>query len=127
MVKKRPDTRHRPRQKTTLVVGDLVEVISGKDRGERGQITEILTAEGRVRVSGLAIITKHQRRGGRTRAMQQQTGRITMPGKIHISNVMLVCPTCGQRTRPKFEGEGPAKRRVCRKCSAEVARQRAEE
>ena len=127
MRRERPDTRHRPRPKASLRVGDTVEVISGKDRGERGQVTEVLTFESMVRVSGVHIIIKHQRRAGRARTMQQQAGRIEMPGKIHISNVMLVCPTCGQRTRPRVEGEGPAKQRICRKCGAEIARATVEE
>lgn len=127
MRRQRPDTRHRPRPSVAVRVGDQVEVISGKDRGERGQVTEVLPLENMVRVSGVGIITKHQRPGGRSRAMQQQTGRIQLPGKINLSNVMLVCPTCGQRTRPKTEGVGADKRRLCRKCGAEIPRAAVEE
>ncbi len=119
MRRERANTRRREKPKVRLRVGDTVEVVAGKDRGERGQITEVLPFEHRVRVSGVAVIVKHQRAGGR-RAMQQQAGRIQMPGKIHVSNVMLVCPTCGQRTRIGIEGLGPDKHRVCRKCGAEV-------
>ncbi|NUP99264.1 MAG: 50S ribosomal protein L24 [Armatimonadetes bacterium] len=110
-----------------LKVGDTVEVLTGKDRGERGQITEVLPFEQRVRVSGVNTVIKHQRAAGRSRAMQQQAGRIQLPGTIHVSNVMLVCPTCGQRTRPRQEGEGLAKQRACRKCGAVIARVAPEE
>lgn len=127
MRQKREDTRNRPRPRVRLRVGDTVEVISGKDRGDRGQVTEVLPYENKVRVSGVGIQIKHQRPGGRSRAMQQQSGRIQMPGKIDLSNVMLVCPTCGQRTRPKIEGEGHDKQRVCRKCGAEIPRAAVEE
>ena len=119
MRRERENTRRREKPKVRLRVGDTVEVVAGKDHGERGQITEVLPYEQRVRVSGVAVIVKHQRSGGRS-SMQQQTGRIQMPGKINISNVMLVCPTCGQRTRIGIEGQGPEKHRACRKCGAEV-------
>lgn len=127
MRKKRPDTRHGERVKVRLKVGDTVEVLSGKDRGERGQITEVLPDEGRVRVSGLAIQTVHQRPGGRSRAMQQQAGRIQMPGKIHISNLMLICASCAQRTRPQMVSGDGGRQRVCRECGAVMPRVGVEE
>jgi len=121
------NTRQRPRPKIALKVGDTVEVLCGKDKGERGKITEVLTHRLMLRVAGVNLVTKHQRAGGRSRTMQKQAGRIEMPGPIHISNVMLVCGTCGQRTRPKCEVADGAKQRVCRKCGAEIARQQVEE
>ena len=138
MQKKRPDTRHKERPKVRLHIGDEVEVISGKGsyvetvagqrRGVRGKVTEIERGTQRVRVTGVNTVTKHRRAASRSRAMQSQTGRIQMPGTIHISNVMLVCPTCGKRTRPKYEGESAAtKQRLCRECNADIPRANAEE
>jgi large subunit ribosomal protein L24 len=138
MQKQRPDTRHKERPKVRLHVGDEVEVISGKGsyvetvsgqrRGQRGKITEILRGEQRLRVIGVNMVTKHRRAASRSRAMQSQTGRIQMPGTIHISNVQLVCPTCGKRTRPRYEGESAAsKQRLCRHCSADIPRVGSEE
>jgi large subunit ribosomal protein L24 len=126
--KKRPDTRTKERPRIRLHIGDTVEVITGKDVGQRGQVTEIIRDQQRVRVNGVALITKHQRAGGRSRAMQRQAGRIQMPGTIHVSNVMVVCPTCGKRNRPRYEGEGAAnKSRICRNCGAAMPRPTAEE
>ncbi|MBI2302966.1 MAG: 50S ribosomal protein L24 [Armatimonadetes bacterium] len=127
MRREREDTRNQPRKRVRLNVGDTVEVISGKDRGERGQITEVLRDEQRVRVAGLALVTQHQKQRGRTRAMQQQAGRIKVPGKIHISNLMLVCPGCAKRTRPRFVVTETAKRRVCRNCGQTIGRSGVEE
>jgi large subunit ribosomal protein L24 len=138
MQRKRPDTRHQERTKIRLHVGDEVEVISGKGsyvetvngqrRGQRGKIAEILRGSQRVRVAGVNLITKHQRASGRSRAMQQQAGRIQMPGALHISNVMLVCPTCAKRTRPRYAGEDAGgKQRLCRECGADIARPSVEE
>lgn len=127
MRRERPDTRKQERPKVRIRVGDTVEVLRGKDRGERGQVTEVLSRAGRLRVSGVATVVKHQRPGGRARAMQRQAGRIQMPGTIPIANVMLVCPSCGQRTRPRIEGTGESKQRLCRKCSADIPRAGLEE
>lgn len=126
MRRTRENTRHKEKPKVRLRVGDTVMVIAGKDRGQRGEITEVLPYENRLRVSGVALIWKHQR-AGRRGAMQQQSGRIQLPGKVHLSNVMLVCPTCGQGTRVGIEGQGPDKQRVCRKCGAVVPAKAKEE
>lgn len=127
MRKQRQDTRHRERPKMRLLLGDTVEVISGKDRGQRGRITEIIAQDSRVRVSGLAIQTKHQRPGGRSRAMQRQAGRLQMPGTIHVSNVMLVCPSCARRVRPRYPTTETGKHRVCPECNAVIPRANVEE
>lgn len=132
MRRQRPDNRTQPKPRVRLMIGDTVEVLCGKerDRGKRGQVTEIMARQSRVRVAGINLQIKHQK-GGRRRTMQQQAGRIQLPGPIHISNVQLVCTTCGQRTRPKYEvtetPERVYKRRICGKCGAEIARQRVEQ
>lgn len=138
MQRKRPDTRHKERPRVRLHVGDEVEVIAGKGsyvetvggvrQGQRGVVQEILRDKQRLRVSGVNIITKHQRAGGRSRAMQQQTGRIQMPGTIHVSNVQLVCPICSKRTRPRYKvEEAGGKQRLCHKCGADITRSNTEE
>ena len=127
MRKQRENTRHRSRPTMRLLVGDEVEVILGKDRGQRGHITEVIPNENRLRVSGLAIQTVHQRPGGRSRAMQQQAGRMQLPGKIDASNVMLVCPSCGERVRPRRERDEGMARRICSNCGAAITRREAEE
>lgn len=96
--------------------GDMVEVISGNDRGLRGTVQRVLPDEDRVVVSGVNIVKKHQRpmRAGR---QQVQPGIIDFEAPIHISNVMPVCPLCNQRTRVGFERrEDGRKVRVCKKC-----------
>ena len=127
MAQQAKDTRRRERPKVALKVGDTIEVLSGKDKGQRGKITEVDTHRQMVRVSGVNIVTKHQRQGGRSQTMQKQAGLIKMPGLVHVSNVMLVCGTCGKRTRPRCEMGGADKQRVCRQCGAEIPRQQVEE
>jgi len=95
--------------------GDLVEVITGDDRGVRGKVLRVLPKKDRVVVAGVNIVKKHQRpiRAGRG---EVQPGIIEFEAPIHISNVMLVCPHCDERTRVGFALEDDRKVRVCRKC-----------
>ena len=100
--------------------GDTVEVISGDDRGLRGTVQWMMPGEGRLVVSGVNIVKKHQRpmRAGRT---QVQPGIIEFEAPLHISNVMLVCPQCNQRTRVGFtRQEDGSKVRVCKRCGEVV-------
>jgi len=96
--------------------GNTVEIISGNDRGLRGTVQWMYPQEERVIVSGINIVKKHQRpmRAGRA---QVQPGIIEFEAPIHISNVMLVCPRCDQRTRVGFvRREDGSKARVCKQC-----------
>jgi len=100
--------------------GDLVEVITGDDRGVRGRVLRVIPKKQRVVVSGVNIVKKHQRpvRAGRA---QVQPGIIEFEAPIHISNVMPVCPHCDQRTRVGFTvQEGGRKVRVCKKCGETI-------
>lgn len=94
--------------------GDNVEVISGNDRGLRGTVRSVSSESGRVIVTGVNIVKKHQRRTGDVRT---QFGIIEREAPIHISNVALVCPHCDGPTRVGYEvmPDG-TKVRVCRKC-----------
>ena len=99
--------------------GDTVEVISGDDRGLRGTVQRVLRDEDRVVVSGVNIAKKHQRpvRAGRS---QVQPGIIEFEAPLDASNVMPVCPRCGQPTRVGFvTREDGDKVRVCKKCDEE--------
>jgi len=101
--------------------GDTVEVISGNDRWLRGTVHRLIPKKDRVVISGVNLVKKHQRpmpTGGRTQA---QAGIIEFEAPIHLSNVMLVCPHCDQRTRVRFEFlEDGEKVRVCKKCDSVI-------
>ena len=100
--------------------GDTVEIISGNDRELRGTVQWVLPKDNRVVISGINIVKKHQRpvRAGRT---QVQPGIIEFEAPVHISNVMLVCPECDERTRAGFaRQEDGRKVRVCRECGEPI-------
>ena len=97
--------------------GDTIEVISGNDKGMRGTVRVVYPRRNRIVVEGVRIVTKHQRA---IPAGRQQTpgGRIEFEAPINASNVMLVCPSCQERTRVEYAFEGDRKVRVCKKCDA---------
>ncbi len=69
-------------------------VISGKEKGKRGEVERVIPAKNRVVVSGVNVRTRHARP-----SQQNQEGMYTFEAPIHISNVMLVDPGSGEPTR----------------------------
>jgi large subunit ribosomal protein L24 len=99
-----------------LKKGDRVKVIAGKDLGKDGVIMRVIPEKDKVIVEGVNIAKKHQRP---TRATMQG-GIIDKDMPIHVSNVALVCGTCGAtRLGYRFDDQGK-KIRICRKCKADV-------
>jgi large subunit ribosomal protein L24 len=101
--------------------GDTVEVVTGENKGERGTVQRLIGKDDRVVVSGVNIVKKHQkpRQAGRG---QTQAGIIEFEAPIHLSNVMLVCPKCGEPTRVGyFINESNVKTRICKRCQSEIA------
>ena len=94
--------------------GDKVIVLSGKDKGKTGEVSQVLPKEDRVVVSGVNTVKRHQR------PTQTTPGGIEeKDAPIHISNVALVDPKTGEPTRVGFKVEGDKKVRVAKK-SGEV-------
>lgn len=71
--------------------GDTVKVIAGKDRGKEGQITRVLLDVDRVLVDGANMVKRHQK----AKSATSQGGIIDKEMPIHVSNVMIVCKSCG--------------------------------
>jgi large subunit ribosomal protein L24 len=103
---------------------DTVKVMTGKSRGHTGRVIRVLPREGRVLVEGAAMAKKHQRTQGKRSAsgsQLQQGGIIDTELFIDISNVQLVCKSCGRPTRVghRVDPDG-TKFRVCRKCEEDL-------
>jgi large subunit ribosomal protein L24 len=114
--------------------GDLVQILSGKDRGKQGKVLEARPSEGRVIVENLNLIKRHtkprpmrdaNRMGGTT---MMPGGVIEMAAAMPASKVMVVCPTCNLPTRVGHEFREvkgkKVKVRVCRRhgCGGELDR-----
>lgn len=97
--------------------GDTVQVISGREKGQRGEVLRLLPKAKRVLVQGIAMRKKHQRQvqaGGRT----MSPGIIHFEAPIDLSNVQIVCPKCDELTRIGIIREDGERKRVCKKCNA---------
>ena len=90
--------------------GDTVQVITGKDRGLKGKVIEVLPESDRVIVEGVNRIKKHTRVGQNNRGAKTG-GIITTEAPIHVSNVMVVDPDDNRPTRVGFRKEKVEKRR----------------
>jgi large subunit ribosomal protein L24 len=101
--------------KLKIKKGDRVIVISGSDKGKRGEILKVMPEDARVIVSGVNLVKRHTKQTAKT-----QGGIISKEAAIHVSNVALVDPKTQKATRVgfKFLGDG-TKVRVARK-SGEV-------
>lgn len=97
--------------------GDTVEVISGREKGVRGEVLRVHPKRDLVVVQGVNVRKKHQRQiqaAGRT----MSPGIIQFEAPVHVSNVMLVCPSCGERTRVGNRREDGQVTRVCKRCES---------
>jgi large subunit ribosomal protein L24 len=91
--------------------GDLVQVISGKDRGVKGKVIEVYPEAERVIVEGVNRIKKHTKVGQNARGAKTG-GIITTEAPIHVSNVMIIDPEDGRPTRIGYRKEKVEKRRT---------------
>ena len=97
--------------KVSVKLGDTVLVNSGKDSGKKGKVLAInKTKKGvRVVVEGVNIVTKAKK----ARTAQEKSELVKVEGSIDISNVNVVCPTCGKPVRVKHAVIDGKKVRVC--------------
>jgi large subunit ribosomal protein L24 len=114
--------------------GDLVQMLSGKDRGKQGRVLDARPREGKVIVENLNLARRHQkprpmRDSSRMGGTQMMPGGILeKPTAVPVGNVMVVCPVCKLPTRVGFKtkdvkGE-TVKVRVCKRegCLQEIDR-----
>ena len=106
--------------KLNIKKGDEVLVIAGKDRStrrhpRRGRVISVMPEKDRIFVDGINIIKRAVRASQKVR----QGGIVESPGPIHVSNVMLICPSCDAPTRiaNKRNDKGQPVR-ICKRCNA---------
>ena len=106
-------------EKLHVKKGDTVVVVSGDDKGVRGEVLETSPKEGKVIVKGVNIVTRHVK----PRKQGDQGGIVKVEGAMYASKVQLYCPKCDKGIRPgavyKVDKDGlKTKVRVC-KCGHE--------
>lgn len=93
--------------------GDLVEVISGKYKGERGQVLEVWPKRDQVLVEGINLVVKHEK--VRMTDKGREGGLIEIEAPLHVSNVMIVDPKTSNPVRLGIQiAEDGTKQRVTR-------------
>ena len=80
--------------KRNIKKGDRVVVLTGRDRGKRGEVLKVMPREARVVVQGVMMMKKHEKPSPRTGG-----GIVSREAPIHISNVALVDPESDRPTR----------------------------
>ena len=98
---------------------DLVQVISGKEKGKTGKVLQVFPKKDRVLVEKVNFIKRHSRPSAKTR----QGGIIQKEAPVHVSNVLLVCPKCnkGEKMGAKILEDGK-KSLVCKGCGELIER-----
>jgi large subunit ribosomal protein L24 len=103
-------------KKFRIKQGDTVEVMQGKETGKRGKVLHVYESDERVVVERVNFIKRHVRPSKKV----PQGGVIEREAGMHISNVRLVCPSCGQAVRVGVRMQGDQKIRYCKKCNVQV-------
>ncbi len=120
--KKRQRLRHQPKRRFKLHVtkGDMVQVISGDDKGKRARVLRVYPKTGRVTIEGVNVVKRHKKATQNTEA-----GIVQFPAPIHHSKVMLLDPKGGEptRVRRRIDKDGTMER-IAAKSGQAIARNR---
>ena len=91
---------------------DTVKVITGRDKGKEGRVLRVFPNDTKILVEHVMMVKKHVRPNPQRNI---KGGIAEQESRIALSNVQLVCPTCGP-VRIGHEVRGDRKVRVCKKC-----------
>ncbi len=102
--------------KLKIKKGDEVIVLTGRDKGKKGEVLKVITDKNRVLVQGVNVVTKHQK------PTQVSPGGIQKKElSIHISNIAAIDPKSGEATRIGYKTLKDGKKvRIARKSGEEI-------
>ena len=96
--------------------GDTVQVLSGNDKGKKGEVLEVIPKTESVVIKGVNVRKKHIK----PRKQGEEGGIIPLECSVLASKVNVVCPKCGEATRIGYSVEKGEKVRICKKCGAKI-------
>ena len=96
--------------------GDTVQVLSGNDKGKKGEVLEVIPKTESVVVKGVNVRKKHVK----ARKQGEESGILSIECAVLANKVNVVCPKCGKATRIGYSEEKGEKVRVCKKCGAKI-------
>ena len=94
--------------------GDTVEAIYGKEKGKKGKVLRVQSSGTNryVFVEKLNMIKKHMKPSQKNK----EGGILEIEGRLHVSNVSIICPKCSKTSRVGFQISTDKKTRFCKKC-----------
>ncbi len=96
--------------------GDNVKVLTGKDKGKTGKVLATDPRTSKVLVEGVNIATHHIK----PRSATEQGGKKKVEAPLDVSNVQIVCPSCGKSVRVRHQEIDGKNARICAKCGASL-------
>jgi large subunit ribosomal protein L24 len=96
--------------------GDKVRIIAGKEKGKEGKVLRAFPEKQRVTVEHANMV----KRATRPSQKNPQGGIMQHEGTMHVSNVMLICPSCSQASRIGRRREAGVRIRFCKKCGKDI-------
>ena len=103
--------------KMSIKKGDVVVVLSGKDKGKQGKVLAAMPADRKVIVEGINVVSRHTK----PRKQGEEGGILKKEAALYACKVQKVCPKCNKPTRPAHKLLADGKKVcVCKKCGAEI-------
>ena len=96
--------------------GDTVQVLSGNDKGKKGEVLQVIPKDSKIVVKGVNVRKKHIK----PRKQGEEGGIISVECAINSSKVNVVCSKCGKPARIGYKVENDKKVRICKKCVTEI-------
>jgi len=96
--------------------GDTVQVLSGNDKGKKGEVLTVMPKVEKVIAKGINVRKRHTK----PKKQGAEGGILSIESAIHISKVGVVCSKCDKPVRIGIKIDGDKKVRVCKKCGAEL-------
>lgn len=96
--------------------GDNVKVLTGKDKGKTGKVLATDPKTGKVLVEGVNMATHHRK----ARSAGEQSSKVKVEAPLDVSNVQIICPSCGKSVRVRHQEINGKNARVCAKCGASL-------
>ena len=96
--------------------GDTVQVLSGNDKGKKGEVLEVLPKVEKVIVKGVNVRKKHMK----PKKQGQEGGILSIECPVHSAKLGVVCSKCDKPVRIGYSIEKDEKVRVCKKCGTKI-------
>ncbi|MCL2858979.1 MAG: 50S ribosomal protein L24 [Oscillospiraceae bacterium] len=96
--------------------GDTVQVLSGNDKGKKGEVLTVLPAAEKIIAKGINVRKRHVK----PKKQGAEGGILSIESPIHVSKVGVMCSKCDKPVRVGIKIEEDKKVRVCKKCGAEI-------